>query len=112
MVSPVPEGPGCAGAPRSEVLDQEVARQRVRWKVTELDPGRSFTWEYSSPGITTVGAHTVEADGQGSVVTLTLSMRGPLSRPMYSLFRGRPQRYISMEAEGFKRTAESESAAG
>jgi hypothetical protein len=112
MVSPVPEGPGCAGAPRSEVLDQEVARQRVRWKVTELDLGRSFTWEYSSPGITTVGAHTVEADGQGSVVTLTLSMRGPLSRPMYSLFRGRPQRYISMEAEGFKRTAESESAAG
>lgn len=84
---------------------------RVRWKVTELEPGRSFTWEYSSPGITSVGGHTVEADGQGSVVTITLRVHGPLSRPVYALVRGMSHRYITMEAEGFKRTAESEAAA-
>jgi uncharacterized membrane protein len=95
----------------SQAIVKQPRLPRVRWKVTELEPGRSFTWEYSSPGLTSVGGHTVEADGQGSVVTLTLRMHGPLSGPMYALVRGMSHRYITMEAEGFKRTAESESAA-
>jgi uncharacterized membrane protein len=94
----------------SEALVKQPRLPRVRWKVTELEPGRSFTWEYSSPGVTSVGGHTVAADGQGALVTLTLAVHGPLSRPLFALMRGMSHRYISMEAEGFKRTAESKSA--
>ena len=70
------------------------------------EPGRSFTWETTALGVTTVGGHTVEAGPQGSVVTLTLQVHGPLARPVYALVRGRSRRNLSMELEGFRRTAE------
>ncbi len=38
----------------------------ARWQVTELDePGRSFTWVNSAPGIKVTGKHWVEAAGDG-----------------------------------------------
>jgi hypothetical protein len=44
--------------------------------VTELEPGHSFTWESAAGGVTTAGSHIVEADGQGAMITLTLSQHG------------------------------------
>src|SRR5688572_90632 len=50
------------------------SRARVRqprlpvavWTVTSLDPGRSFEWQNTSPGIKSRGVHTVEATGPGA----------------------------------------------
>ena len=91
----------------SEAIVNQPRLPRVRWRVTELEPGHSFTWVTTNPGITSVGGHIVEADGQGSVVTLTLRLQGPLARPVYSLTRSLSRRYLAMEAEGFRRAAES-----
>jgi uncharacterized membrane protein len=91
----------------SEAVVEQPRLPRARWRVTQMEPGRSFTWETTAPGVTTVGGHVVEAGPQGSVVTLTLQVRGALARPVYALVRGRSRRYLSMEAEGFRRAAEA-----
>jgi uncharacterized membrane protein len=79
----------------------------VRWRVTELDPGRSFIWEARSLGVVTMGGHLVEEGEQGSVITLTLRHQGPLASLMDALTSRLSDRYISMELEGFRRTAEA-----
>jgi uncharacterized membrane protein len=91
----------------SEAIVRQPRLPQARWRVTEIEPGHSFLWQTSFPGVTSVGGHTVDADGQGSVVTLTLRVHGPLARPVYALTRARSRRYLAMEAEGFKRTAEA-----
>jgi uncharacterized membrane protein len=91
----------------SEVVVRQPGLPRTRWRVTELEPGHSFTWESAVGGLTTVVSHIVEADGQGAMIILTLSQHGPLAGVMGVLVDRRARRYVSMEAEGFRRTAES-----
>ena len=52
----------------------------VVWEVTDLDPGRSFSWTAKNVGLTSVGHHRVasRADG-GATVTLVLQQEGPLA---------------------------------
>jgi uncharacterized membrane protein len=73
----VDEGPLHVG---SEAIIEQPRLPKARWRVTELEPGHSFTWETSAPGITTVGGHIVDPDGQGSRITLTLRMHGQIGR--------------------------------
>jgi len=91
----------------SEAVVRQPGLPRTRWRVTELDFGRSFTWEAAAGGVTTAASHIVEADGQGAMITLTLSQHGPLAGVLGVLVGRRARRYVSMEAEGFRRTAES-----
>jgi uncharacterized membrane protein len=91
----------------SEAIIEQPRLPRVRWRVTELEPGHSFTWKTSAPGITTVGGHIVDANGQGSRITLTLRMHGPLAPLLYALTSRLSRRYLTMEMEGFRRAAES-----
>jgi uncharacterized membrane protein len=93
----------------SEAIVRQPRLPQARWRVTEMEPGHSFLWQTSFPGVTSVGGHTVDADGQGSVVTLTLRMHGPLARPIFALTHARSRRYLAMEAAGFKRAAEAQS---
>ncbi len=58
--------------------------------------------------MTTIGVHAVAADGPGSVITISLGLRGPLAGVVGAVFSRRTQRNITMETEGFRRTAESE----
>jgi len=92
----------------SEAIVRQPRLPQARWRVTEMAPGRSFIWQTSFPGVTSVGGHTVDADGQRSMVTLTLRVHGPLARPVYALTRARSRRYLAMEAAGFKRAAEAQ----
>jgi uncharacterized protein YndB with AHSA1/START domain len=95
------------------------ARARVKqpgtpsltWIVTELDPGREFAWEASSPGAKTIGAHTVSSSGaHTSTLTLGLTQSGVLAKLVGALTGARTRKFVQMEANGLKRAAESVSA--
>jgi hypothetical protein len=77
------------------------------WRVTELQPGTSFTWESSSPGLTTRGGHDIASDGAATILTLTLAQHGPLAGLVGLVTGRRARRYVDMEAEGLRRAAES-----
>ena len=91
----------------SEAIIKQPRLPRGRWKVTELQPGRSFVWATTSRGVTTAGGHAVEPHGQAAVITLTLRQDGPLAGLVRILLGRRTRRYLSMEIEGFQRAAES-----
>ena len=63
----------------------------------------------SSPGgVTSVAGHRVEALEEGrSRLTLTLEMRGLLVPVVAVFFKGLTNRYMTLEAQGMKRAAES-----
>jgi uncharacterized membrane protein len=98
------DGPLRAG---SEAIVKQPRLPRARWRVTDLDPGRSFTWETSTGGVTTVGIHSVEADGAAAKVTLSICQRGRLVGVVDAIAGRLARRYLAMELEGFRRTAES-----
>lgn len=79
----------------------------ARWRVTQLEPGRSFFWETTAPGVTTIGGHVVEANGEGSIVTLALKQTGPLAGLLGAMLGSRIRQDLSMELDGFRRGAEA-----
>jgi uncharacterized membrane protein len=91
----------------SSAVIKQPGLPRARWQVTELEPGRSFTWQTTTPGVTTAGVHLVEPDGAGSKVTLILRMSGPLAGVLHAMTRRISERNVTMELAGFKRTAEA-----
>ena len=56
------EGPLVVG---SRTRLQQPRLPTAVWTVTELTPGRSFTWESSSPGVTVTASHVVEPHPEG-----------------------------------------------
>jgi uncharacterized membrane protein len=91
----------------SEAVVRQPRLPSARWRVTELEPDRRFTWETRAGGVTTVGDHLVEPDGPGSTITLTLRMNGPLSGVMGLLLGGIARRHAAMELEGFRSAADT-----
>ncbi len=108
-----------ASVTRVEVLDPAPlavgTRAKVRqpklpvatWTVSELVPGRSFTWVARGPGLRTTGRHAVEPlpDG-GCRVTATLDQEGLLGGLVGRLTRGLTASYLAMEVHGIKRHCE------
>jgi uncharacterized membrane protein len=78
------------------------------WDITAWDAPSFFEWAQTTAGMRSVAGHRIEAlDAGRSRLTLTLEMRGLLV-PMVALFyRGLTNRYMTLEAEGMKRAAES-----
>jgi uncharacterized protein YndB with AHSA1/START domain len=76
------------------------------WRVTEVEPGRSFTWETLSPGMVAIGRHMVRPNGNGSTATLVLIQEGWLSALLRPLLAPISRRYVEMEARGLKRQCE------
>lgn len=71
------------------------------WTVTEVVPGRSFTWRSTAPGSLAVGEHEVTATGEAtSQVRLALEQSGPLGSLIGLLYRSLTKRYVQMEADG------------
>src|SRR5436309_950529 len=77
------------------------------WRVTALEPGRSFDWITNSPGSTAVGRHHIRARDGGSVVTLSLAQTGLLGSAVGRLLGKPSRRYVELEAQGLKRRAEA-----
>ncbi len=77
------------------------------WDITVWDAPSYFEFRQKSGGITSVAGHRVEVVEEGrSRLTLSLDMRGLLI-PVVALFRGLTNRYMTIEAQGMKRAAES-----
>lgn len=92
------------------------ARVRVRqpklpvmvWQVVAWQPGESFVWATSSPGVRTLATHAVTPEAAGrSRLVLGVYHHGPLA-PLVRLLTGRlTRRYLGMEAAGLKAAAEA-----
>ncbi|MFL5560498.1 MAG: SRPBCC family protein [Gemmatimonadaceae bacterium] len=76
------------------------------WKVTALEPGRSFTWVSIGPGLRVVGVHRVDPSGGGSRATLTLEYHGPLGSLLGRMTAGITERYLVLEGNGLKARSE------
>jgi carbon monoxide dehydrogenase subunit G len=78
------------------------------WAVTVWDPPSCFEFRQKSGGVTTVAGHRVEAlEERRSRLTLTLQMRGLLVPVVGLLYKDLTNRYMTIEAEGIMRAAES-----
>ena len=77
------------------------------WTVTEMADGSSYTWKSNSPGVTVTAAHVVEPHPDGSRLTLTVTVSGPLSRIGWLLTRSLTKRYVETEAASIKGGAET-----
>lgn len=113
-------------ATRVERLDEGPfrvgSRARIRqprlpvavWEVTDLVPGRSFTWVARGPGVVTTGRHeiTPAAEPGRVTVTATLEQGGALGPLLGRLTRGLTNRYLDMEVRGLKARCEQVSPAG
>jgi uncharacterized membrane protein len=78
------------------------------WDVTTWDPPSFFEWTQKASGMTIVAGHRVEALGEGRArLTLTIDMRGLLVPVFGRIYEGLTNRYLTLEAEGMKRAAET-----
>jgi hypothetical protein len=78
------------------------------WDVTVWDVPSYFEWTQKTGGTKSVAGHRVEALGADrSRLTLTLDMRGLLIPIIGLFYKGLTNRYMTLEAEGMKRAAES-----
>jgi uncharacterized membrane protein len=98
------DGPGLAVGKRFEIKQPRLPK--LVWQVTELDEGRSWTWEQRSPGGRTIAVHEVRPDGNRTRVTQRLEQRGPIGGLVARLMRGTTKRYLDLEAKGLKARSE------
>ena len=81
----------------------------TEYVVTELEPGRSFTWVATGPGVLTTARHDVEAlPGGGTRVRLSVTQSGWLGSSMGRFYRGLTDRYLANEANGLKARCEQQ----
>ena len=79
------------------------------WRVTELVPGRSFTWVSVAPGLRVIGRHTVEPTADGSRAVLDLELHGLFGGLWGRLTNDITERYLAFEAAGLKARSEDAS---
>jgi len=80
------------------------------WKVTALEPGRSFTWKSGLPGMWVYASHSVNGSGRGTRAVLSLRYEGPVGKLLARLTRDITNRYLDLEATGLKRRSEERAA--
>ena len=102
LLTPAPIGQG------SRVRLKQPKLPEGTWEVTVWRAPTFFEWRQQASGVTSVAGHRVEAleDGR-SRLSLELEMQGLLIPIFGRLYRGLTNRYMSLEAEGMKRAAES-----
>lgn len=99
-VTRLDEGPLAVGA---KARVEQPKLPPTEYVVTELEPGRSFTWVATGPGVRTTARHVVEPMGSGTRVRLSVEQAGPLGVVMGRLFfKGLTDRYLAAEAAGLK----------
>ncbi len=77
------------------------------WTITDLQEGRTFSWETHRPGIRSIAGHAVEPARDGSQVTVSIRQSGLGARLLRFLLQGITARYLEMEAAGLKARCEA-----
>ena len=102
VLTPAPIGTGSRVRLKQPKLPEGV------WEITTWDAPAYFEWTQKMTGTTTVAGHRVESLGDGrSRLTLTLDMRGLLFAIVGRFYKDLTNRYMTLEAEGMKRAAET-----
>jgi uncharacterized membrane protein len=102
VLTPAPVGEG------SRVRLKQPKLPEGTWEVTVWDGPSYFEFRQRSGGVTNVAGHRVEAlEESRSRLTLTLDMRGLLVPVVALFYKGLTNRYMTIEAQGMKRAAES-----
>jgi uncharacterized protein YndB with AHSA1/START domain len=86
----------------SRVRIHQPKLPRAFWRVTELNPGASFTWVSRAPGVRVTARHTVAAAGNGSYVTLSIHYKGLLGGLLARWVGNLNEDYLALEANGLK----------
>src|SRR5436190_11777690 len=82
----------------SRALIRQPKFPPAMWKVSSIEPGRSFTWISSAPGLRVIGHHAVEPTASGSRATLSLDLQGPFGGAFGWLTKDITERYLAFEA--------------
>jgi uncharacterized membrane protein len=82
----------------------------VVWEVTTWEPGRSWTWTATGPGVRTMASHVLTRAGEGTVAEQSIVSSGPIGRLSAFVWRSLTRRYLAMEAAGLKQSSEQAAA--
>jgi uncharacterized membrane protein len=99
------DGPALAVGKRFTI--KQPGMSKLGWKVTEIDPGSSWTWVQRSPGVNVTARHYVSAQpGGGTLVRQQLDQRGALGALVGRLMVKKTKRFLELEAHGLKARSE------
>ena len=99
------DGPALAVGKRFAI--KQPGMQKLVWKVTEIDPGTSWTWAHRSPGVLVTARHWVIAKPGGrTLVRQQLDQRGALGALVGRLMVKKTKRFLELEARGLKARSE------
>jgi hypothetical protein len=90
----------------SRVLIRQPKLPPAFWKVSAIEPSKSFTWISASPGFRAIGYHAVESIPRGSRATLSIEYQGVFGGVFARLTKGITERYLDLEAKGLKARSE------
>ena len=86
---------------------KQPGMSKLVWKVTEIDPGSSWTWVQRSPGVLVSARHDVIAQpGDRTLVRQHLDQRGWLGALVGRLMVKKTKRFLELEAQGLKTRSE------
>ena len=99
------DGTGLAVGKRFAI--KQPGMSKLVWKVTEIDPGSSWTWVQRSPGVRVSARHWVipQPDGR-TLVRQQLDQGGVLGALVGRLMTKKIQRFLDQEARGLKARSE------
>jgi uncharacterized membrane protein len=86
---------------------KQPGMSKLVWKVTEIDPGLSWTWVQRSPGVAVTARHHVIAQPDGrTLVRQELEQRGVVGALVGRMMLKKTKRFLELEAHGLKTRSE------
>ncbi len=99
------DGPELAVGKRFSI--KQPGLSTLTWKVTDIDPGLSWTWVQRAPGARASARHDVIAQPDGrTLVRQQLDQRGLLGALVARLMVDKTKRFLALEAQGLKTRSE------